>query len=304
MAKRNKNDEFYTLYKDIEKELQHYEDQLKGKTIYCNCDTVDSNFVKYFLDNKDRLGINLLHSSIDFRSQESIDMLVQSDIVITNPPFSLFREYIAQLVEYDKKFLIIGSQNAITYKEVFPLIRDNKVRVGHNSGGFTFTTLDGGTQKLGNICWYTSLDVTNKPNKIVLTKTYNPIDYPKYDNYDAINVNRLADIPYDYDGVMGVPITFMDKYSSTQFEIVGQTGVDIVLPKGRPYINEVRMYARILIKKQFEILDCCEPCIDIDVLKQDPKFKEYKSRQTIRNGKVCQKTYHRILIKKRGDKYD
>jgi hypothetical protein len=220
VARRVKNDEFYTLLPDIEKELQHYADLFEGCVVYANCDGPDSNFVKHFKTMPYRIK-EFLHSGTDFRGQPSIELLQQADIVVTNPPFSLFREYIEQLMQYDKKFLIIGNMNAITYKEVFRHIQDNKLWLG-NAHPKAFVQPDGSLKKFGNICWYTNLP-TRKSNELVLTKRYygNEHLYPRYDNYDAINVDKAVDIPMDYPGVMGVPISFLDKYNPQQFEIVG-----------------------------------------------------------------------------------
>jgi hypothetical protein len=174
----------------------------------------------------------------DFRSEESIDLLKQADIVVTNPPFSLFRQYVSQLVEHDKKFLIVGNQNAITYKEIFPLIMENKIWLGYNSGDMAFKVpdyfkprntrywQDENGQKwrsLGNACWLTNLDISKRHEDLILYKTYDPEEYPSYDNYDAIEVSKTKDIPSDYEGVMGVPLTFLDKHNPDQFEIVGVT---------------------------------------------------------------------------------
>ena len=181
----------------------------------------------------------LLDGDGDFRSQECIELLKQADIVITNPPFSLFREYVAQLIEYDKKFIIIGNQNAITYKEIFPLLKDNKMWLGYKAGDMAFAVpdtyearetrfwIDEKGQKwrsMGNVCWYTNLDIKKRHEDLILYKPYIPGEYPKYDNYDAIEVSKIADIPCDYYGVMGVPVTFLDKYNPEQFEIVGRDG--------------------------------------------------------------------------------
>ena len=148
----------------------------------------------------------------DFRSPECIEILKECDIVCTNPPFSLFREFVDAIMNYNKLCLIIGNQNAFTYKEIFQLIKDNKLWTGYNMVK-QFNQPDGSIKKFGNICWFTNMKVNKYIEKLVLTKTYNPIDYPKYDNYDAIEVGRVANIPKDYDGVMGVPITFIDKYN-------------------------------------------------------------------------------------------
>lgn len=173
----------------------------------------------------------------DFRSAESIELLKQADIVVTNPPFSLFREYVAQLIEYNKKFLILGDQNAVTYKETFGFIKENKLWHGYDNGGTKWfqvpndydietesrIKIENGTKffSMGRIVWYTNLDTTKRHEKIVLYKKYTPKEFPEYDNYKIINVDKVADIPMDYKGVMGVPITFVDKYSPAQFEILG-----------------------------------------------------------------------------------
>ncbi len=188
------------------------------------------------IPDPEEIGIKHLESDGDFRSTESIELLKQADIVVTNPPFSLFRRYIAQLVDYDKKFLIVGNQNATTYKEVFPLIKNNKIWLGHRSGDMAFQVpdyyeprdtrywVDDDGQKwrsMGNACWFTNLDLKKRHEDLILYRKYTPEEYPTYDNYDAINVNKTKDIPVDYEGVMGVPITFLDKHNPDQFEIVG-----------------------------------------------------------------------------------
>ena len=253
-AKNAKNDEFYTQLTDVSEELRHYKKHFKGKTVFCNCDDPTwSAFWKYFHLNFEVLGLKKLISTHydkdkptykmvyeggddnnievgektplqgngDFRNQECIELLNESDIVVTNPPFSLFREYVAQLMEYGKKFIIIGNKNSVTYKEFFPLLKDNKVWLGYNSPA-EFNTPEGVTKKINGLSrWFTNLDIKKRHEKIVLWKTYTPEEYPKYDNYDVINVNKVAEIPIDYDGVMGVPITFLDKYNPDEFEIVG-----------------------------------------------------------------------------------
>ena len=301
-AKKAKNDEFYTQLSDIERELSHYKEHFRGKTVLCNCDDpYVSNFFRYFaynfehlglkrlittcyksqdmdlfstntneqaiwleylgdkngdkIPNPDEIGIHHFKGDGDFRSAECIELLKQADIVVTNPPFSLFREYVAQLIEYDKKFLIIGSKNAITYKEVFPLIAANKMWVGvqpmgvdmlfdipkerseelksnTEAKGSTYRVIDGVIKARSASIWFTNLDHKKRHEELILYKTYNPKDYPKYDNYDAINVDKTSDIPCDYDSVMGVPITFLDKYNPKQFEIVafrkGADGKDLI----------------------------------------------------------------------------
>lgn len=293
-ANKEKNDEFYTMLSDIEAELQHYEHHFKDKVIYCNCDNPEwSNFWKYFKDNFERLELKRLIATYydndnqvyrtdlindtknelnrfplkgngDFRSQECIDILKTADIVVTNPPFSLFREYVGQLMEYGKKFLIIGSQNAIVYKNFFPYIKDNKIWMGYNNVK-QFIDEKKLIKKFGNICWYTNLEIKKRNKPIDLVKKYNSIDYPKYDNYDAININKIKDIPCDYYEVMGVPISLLEKYAPEQFEIVGiaagNTKVNgfyysvpyLPNPKDRGgcgVINGKRIYTRILIKRK------------------------------------------------------
>jgi hypothetical protein len=283
-AKKAKNDEFYTQYADIEKELQHYIKHLKDKIVYCNCDNPEwSNFWKYFYNNYHSLelkglisthyvkdgksyileynGIDVVKTELngdgDFRSDECIEILKGCDIVITNPPFSLFRLFIAQLIEYDKKFLVIGSQNAITYKEIFPLLKDNKIWLGNNHVK-EFRKPDGTIQKFGNICWYTNLDIKKRHEPLVLTKRYTPKEYPRYDNYNAINVNKIADIPCDYDKYIGVPLTYIEKHNPDEFEIIGvseECGVGLSCgikdednKTKHPLVNGNKKYARIFIK--------------------------------------------------------
>ena len=290
-AKKVKNDEFYTLYSDVAKELAHYQQHFKGKIVYCNCDNPEwSAFWRYFHINFSAMGLKKLIATYkgnptykmeytggididvtvglrtplkgdgDFRSQECLDILKESDIIVTNPPFSLFREYIAQLMEYGKKFIIIGSKNAITYKDFFPLLKDNKVWLGYNSPA-EFNTPEGVTKKINGLSrWFTNLDIKKRHEKIVLWKTYTPEEYPKYDNYDVINVNKVAEIPIDYDGVMGVPITFMDKYNSKEFEIIGMaedngrgySGEESRWDGKNPHcvVNGKNMFKRIFIRRK------------------------------------------------------
>lgn len=183
--------------------------------------------------NPHEIQVNHLNGDGDFRSEECIELLKQSDIVVTNPPFSLFREYVSQLIEYDKKFIIIGHQNSITYKEIFKLIKDNKMWLGYgfhrNMTHFinkhyvdyaTDADHREGMIRVSGVVWYTNLDISKRHEDIILYKQYNQNDYPKYDNFDAINVDKTKDIPMDYSGYMGVPITFVDKYNSDQFEII------------------------------------------------------------------------------------
>lgn len=249
-ANKAKNDEFYTQLIDIEEELQHYESHFKDKVVYCNCDNPEqSNFWRYFEENFKYLGLTALvstyftkeeesyctikydsgikriklHGNGDFRSQECIDILKTADIVVTNPPFSLFREYVGQLMEYKKKFLIIGSQNAITYKEFFPLLKGNQVWLGYNSVK-QFIEPNGEVKKFGNICWYTNMQIAKRNKPIQLTKYYNPEEYPRYDNYKAINVDKTKDIPMDYEEVMGFLLTSWISIAQSSLKLLGLVG--------------------------------------------------------------------------------
>lgn len=291
-AKTAKNDEFYTQISDIEKEVKHYKDFFNGKVVYCNCDDPkESNFFKFFREKfleyglkklittgykKDGHGVSYiidkdangnkkndeeeiivteLQGNGGYETEECIAFLKEADVVVTNPPFSLFRDYVKQLMDYNKKFLIIGNSNAITYKEIFPYLKSNEMWLGMNYVK-EFIQPNGEIKKFGNICWFTNVENKKRNQPLDLYRKYNPTDYPKYDNYDAINVDKVTDIPEDYDGVMGVPITFLDKYCPTQFEIVGlMSGAkDSTLINGNDgrakfYVNGKGVYARILIKR-------------------------------------------------------
>ena len=190
--------------------------------------------VHYLIQN-DKNVLSLLKGNGDFRSPECVELLKEADIVVTNPPFSLFREYVAQLMEYEKKFLIVGHQNAITYKEIFPLIRDNKIWLGYGFKGMaahfyspyediaTASNHKENMIRVSGVNWFTNLEIPKRNEELDLVCRYSPEEYPQYDNYDAIEVSKTANIPYDYGGVMGVPITFLDKYNPDQFEIIGCT---------------------------------------------------------------------------------
>ena len=296
-AKTAKNDEFYTQLSDIEKEMAHYKDFFKGKIVYCNCDDArESNFFKFFANNFESLGLKKLISTGfkengkgvklvyegdkngnfmvddaeivvtelegngDFRSEECIELLKECDVVVTNPPFSLFREYVAQLMKYGKKFLIIGNKNAITYKEIFPYIKDNELWLGITNPDEYRLPNGEITQSVKGLCrWFTNIPHNRRNTPLDLYKKYSADEYPKYDNYDAIEVSKVSEIPMDYDGVMGVPITFLDKYCPTQFEIVGITeNAEYLKPLyldgcekyDRPYVNGKRMYSRLLIRRK------------------------------------------------------
>lgn len=205
----------------------------------------------------------------DFRSEECLDLLKQADVVVTNPPFSLFREYVAQLTSLDKEFLIIGNTNAITYKEIFALFKEDKIQTGYtnfNVGMFfvvpddweEFHHTDEDGRKIVRVassCWFTNLEVKKHKQDIVLYKKYTPEEYPKYDNYDAINVNRYIDIPMDYDGVMGVPITFIDKYNPEQFEIIGLGNSRDNFTPNKDYLNPHKVL-RDGTKKNGNAINC------------------------------------------------
>ena len=217
------------------------------------------------MPNAEEIGITELQGDGDFRSAESIALLKEADIVVTNPPFSLFREYVAQLMEFDKKFLIIGNINALTYKDIFTLIKENKMWLGYGFKGgaahFINDSYDNyatasdkkeGMIRVSGVVWFTNLEINKRHEDLDLYKTYTPEEYPKYDNYDAINVDKTKDIPADYAGAMGVPITFLDKYNPEQFEIIGAmttTKID-EYNFGYPFINSKKIYARILIKNK------------------------------------------------------
>ena len=306
-AKTAKNDEFYTTLSDIEKEMHYYKDFFRDKIVYCNCDDArDSNFFKYFSLNFEFLGlkklittgykadgkgvvlvyegdkngnrrvdneeiiVNELNGDGDFRSEECIEYLKQADVVVTNPPFSLFRQYVKQLMDYGKKFIIIGNQNAITYKEIFPYIKNNQLWLGmsmngsnrwfvapnsyevkENAAGYKLDEKGRKMFFVNGVTWFTNIENKRRNEKLDLYKRYSFEDYPKYDNFDAINVDKVADIPMDYDGVMGVPITFLNKYCPTQFEIIG---IDRYVEDNPHYghrftIKGKETYARVLIKK-------------------------------------------------------
>lgn len=312
-AKTAKNDEFYTQLCDIEKELYHYRDFFRGKVVFCNCDDPEySNFWKYFQMNFFFLGLKKLISTHyepggqsykmeiiatdlptgqtafpdyvktplegdgDFRSEECIEILEEADVVVTNPPFSLFREYVAQLMEYEKKFIIIGNINAITYKEFFPLLKEDKVWVGHKSfnqdtyffvppkyqnwllenkkEGSAYKIINGVIMgRLASACWFTNIDIQKRHTPLDLYMRYhgNEDHFPKYDNYDAINVDKTCEIPEDYDGVMGVPITFLDKYCPEQFEVLGiANSARWIGYECYTIINGKKIYNRILIQRR------------------------------------------------------
>lgn len=291
-AKQAKNDEFYTHYEDIEAEVMKYRKQFRDKIVYLPCDDPaekKSEFWSFFVANFESFGLKKLIATHyeengqaykiwidrdndlngdgwiddgdaiqedlmgngDFRSPECIEILKECDIVCTNPPFSLFREFVNVIMTHGKQCLIIGNQNAFTYKEIFPLIKDNKLWTGYNMVK-EFNQPDGSIKKFGNVCWFTNMKTSKRDEEQVLTKTYNAIDYPKYDNYDAIEVGKVVNIPKNYDGAMGVPITFLDKYNPNNFEILNCSAYSDPdrYGCGALYVNKKKKYARILIRRK------------------------------------------------------
>lgn len=302
-----KEDEFYTKITDIEKELKHYRKHFKDKIVFCNCDDPEtSNFWKYFQLNfgllelkklisthfeKEKPSYKLEYSMIpdekgqyslkvvqtrlkqngDFRSSECIEILKEADIVVTNPPFSLFKEYISQLIEYEKHFLVIGRETAITNKAIWQYLKDNKIWLGYQSGDMEFVVPDyyeprktryreeNGIKyrSLGNACWFTNLDISKRHEDLIVYKKYNPEEYRMYDNYDVINVNKLTDIPDDYYEIMGVPITLMHKHNPEQFELIGLlagntkglAGIQSKTGKDGPYIDGKLKFGRVLVRR-------------------------------------------------------
>jgi hypothetical protein len=256
-----------TCYKNQDLDLFSKHDSERAIYLEYNGDKSGNN-----VPDTEEIGIKHLKGDGDFRSEEAIELLKQADIVVTNPPFSLFREYVEQLIEYDKQFVIIGNHNAITYKEIFGLIKENKLWLGYTHPE-KFVVPDGYEQReyrswrdengvnwrsLGNAIWFTNLDISKRHENLILYETYSPEKYLSFDNYDAINVNKTKDIPVDYDGVMGVPITFLDKHNPDQFEIVGLiagnirglAGIPSKIDKDGPYINGKLKYGRILIRRR------------------------------------------------------
>ena len=274
-ARKNKNDEFYTRIEDIEEELQNYKQHFQDRVILCNCNDINGGFHKYFKDNFNLFGLKKLivtsynpngnamwiectdrdsvtHTFMgdgDFRSAEVIELLEKADVVVTNPPFSLFREFVVQLMNYKKQFIIVGHQYAVICKDVFPYIKDNKVWLscGFKGGATHFYSVYEDNAVSGNhkegmirvtgVVWYTTFDISKRHKEIKLRCKYDESVYPKYDNYNAIEVSRVANIPKDYDGIMGVPVTFIGKYNPEQFEIIGSTqrGCHELVPDTKKY---------------------------------------------------------------------
>lgn len=297
-AAKVKNDEFYTRYEDIENEVMKYRKQFKDKIVYLPCDDPaekKSEFWSFFVNNFDAFGLKKLiathfdengkaykiwidsdlnsdgwiddadafqedlEGNGDFRSEECVEILKECDIVCTNPPFSLFREFVDLLMTHNKQFLIIGNKNAYAYKNIFTYFKNNAIWTGHTQPK-DFRLEDGSiTKKVNGLCrWFTNLSNSKRFEELILTKTYNENDYPYLDNYNAINVGRVVNIPKDFDGYMAVPITFMDKYNPNQFEILGFTntgeenpGIRLPnTPHGRAVLKGKEVYIRLLIRKK------------------------------------------------------
>lgn len=357
MAKNTKNDEFYTQWADIEKEIQAYLEYnpnvFKDKTILCPCDDPEwSNFTKYFAQNFNKFGLKKFISTSyafeskifkhyqltffeeespkfdkkktktkgkiflldkdnnkdkkidindlswdymledgDFRSEEVIKLRDEADIIITNPPFSLFREFMDWIMKSEKQFLILGNMNAITYKEIFPLIKDNKIWIGKSSGARTYLKPDKTEQKMGNTCWYTNIEHGRRHQPIPLMTMKENLKYSrhkelkgkeyynKYDNYDAIEVPFVDSIPSDYEGVMGVPISFLDKYNPDQFEIMGMCeNIDL-------YHLKTKVYTTYECQQAY-----------LNKFKKKGTYDLNASGVIIVNG-ILEKVYQRILIK-------
>ena len=264
-AKAVKNNEFFTRATDIQKELQHYWKHFKNKMILLNCnDNEDSEFWKYFKALFKVIGLRKLvaisygenavayeydgyqikktklNGNGDFRDPECIQYLRESDVVVTNPPFTLYKEFIDQLMKFNKKFLIIGLAFSYIYAAIFPFVKDQKMWVGFTRHTMSFKTKNKEEKQVATL-WYTNLGEYNNIQYIVLTKKYSPKEYPKFDNYNAIYVNRIRNIPKDYFDLMGVPVNFIYKWNLNQFKLI-ETGV--------PYLNNKRLYQKVFIKRR------------------------------------------------------
>ncbi len=267
----------------------------QNRDLFSQNDSERAIWLEYFGDKNnnrvpdpEEIGIHYLNGDGDFRSQECIELLKEADIVVTNPPFSLFREYVAQLMKYEKKFLIIGNVNAVSYKETFQYIKNNQLWLGAsihsgdrefgvpndyplNAAGCRQDAKGNKFIRVKGVRWFTNLDYKERHEDLILYKAYNPNEYPQYDNYDAINVDKTSEIPMDYDGVMGVPITFLDKYNPEQFEIIGNE-IDLDIEKGRGYVNGKRMYSRIFIRRRRQQTgDVVETCHGASLRTEQPK---------------------------------
>ena len=276
-AKATKNDEFYTQLPDIEKEVGNYMRHFEGKSVFCNCDDPDwSNFWIFFkmhfnhykmkhlvathydpdgkpsykleYTGKGRPRKTKLKEDGDFRSDECVELMKEADIVVTNPPFSLIIPYILQLTGNKKKFLVIGNINSLGNKEFMPLVLKGKFWLGYHSGMAFKLPDDKGFAKMGFSCWFTNLQHKRLNEEMILTALYDPKKYPKYENYDAIEVGKIRDIPKDYEGEMGVPVSFMKEYNPKQFEIVGFDRGVLPGGAGRFIVNGRESYVRMVIR--------------------------------------------------------
>lgn len=250
-----KNDEFYTQYADVKKECDNYLSHFFNKIIYCNCDTAQSAFVKYFKELKSAGLIKDIWFSggiggDDFRSAKSVEKLKMADIVVTNPPFSLFRAFMDLLIRYDKKFLIIGNKNAIANKGLFHEIKAGRVHLGtRRFKDVMWFILPSGARQSVPATWYTNMRHEYMRPFMLFRCKYSAEDYPRYDNADAINVDKVVDIPSDYEGVMGVPITFIDNYNPGQFIILGM-GRFFTPTKTGVLLQGRQIYHRIFIQRK------------------------------------------------------
>ena len=283
IAKHKKDDEFYTTYEEVERELNCYSSRFENKIVYCNCDDADeSNFVKYFLENFERLKIKKLlvtgfsvkggkqdfkfyrmtngggvgtlekdenesYEVGDFRSSPCVSLLKQADIVVTNPPFSLFKEHLLLNVLLNKDFLVIGNENSTSYKEIFAFFKTGEIHFGIHKPK-EFLRPDGTTTKLGNVVWFTNMTPDKKYQKEKLTPDASYLahkeNYPHYDNYDAINVDNVKDVPCDYDGTMGVPLSILYRYDLSDYDIIGMTHMKDTMDKpvkfGEKFVKKYR----------------------------------------------------------------
>lgn len=297
LARQVKNDEFYTRYEDIEKELVKYKDQFKGKIVYCNCDAPESNFIKFFNDVQTEWQIKeVLHTSlkegISYDSPKALELLDKCDIVVTNPPFSKVRNEFLPLIERSgKQFLFIGNLNMATFKEVFPLIRDGKLWTGYTHPK-EFLQPDGTYKKFGNTLWWTNMFV-DKPFTLNPDKKYygNEDKYPRYDNYDAINVDKLADIPSDYSGIMGVPVTFIEHYVPP---LADRGGI------GSEYTDSEKeqMIKTSEPTDDTTICDTLSPSSQFEIKGQAENLDLYGLKTRVYTGEECRQRYEELFGKK------
>lgn len=287
-SKKNKNDEFYTRIEDIEKELIFYRDHFNNSVVYCNCDNVSSSFPQFLSQVQEDWGIKkiiatglnhfnnipVVYTKLygkepvitpsqcngEYRSEESLSFLQEADIIVTNPPFSLFRDFFDLLTQYEKKFLVIANINAFSYKNVAPYIIYDKIWTGMTQPS-NFYTPEGELKKLNNVCWITNIKPHSEKDFIPLCYSYNPNNYHFIENYNALEVPKYKLIPYDYNNIMAVPITFLHYYNEKQFEIVGISGVKGAYKEALEHTDQSfkttdailhgkKLYKRVFIKKK------------------------------------------------------